>query len=57
MEPRNVKQLLRQWEAEELTIDKNTFKNVTELARFIVHAKDSLDKSDFEILMEDLISI
>ena len=54
---RNVKQLVRDWENEVIELDQIKFVSVAELTAFINYAYNSLDESEFSILMEDLNGI
>ena len=54
---RNVKQLVRDWENEKIELDAIKFVSVSELAAFINYSFNSLDESEFEILMDDLLNL
>lgn len=54
---RNVKQLVRDWENEVIEFDAIKFVSVSELAAFINYAYNSLDQSDFSVLMKEIGSL
>ncbi len=51
---RNVKQLVRDWGNEDIELGAIKFVSISELAAFINYAFNSVDSSEFDVLMEEL---
>jgi len=54
---KNIKQLLNDWQNDDIQLNAIKFANASELAAFIHYAFNALGDSEFCILMEDLQTI